>query len=114
MADAGFNGTTVTFAGTPITGLRSVRYQGTCARPSVTGAEAATRLHKAGLPNRTVTVTIVGSTSIAKGDTGALAIAWNDGGTKGSMAKAVVIKAPSMSGALDGDNTTTIVFREAK
>jgi hypothetical protein len=109
-----FNGTTVTFDGSAITNIRSVRYQGTCAKPSLTGIGVTTRLHRPGLPKRVTTITIVGASALVKGAAGALVVTWPDGGSKGSMANARLMKNPTSSGQLDSDNTTTLVFQASK
>jgi len=111
--NVGFNGTTVSFNGTAIAGIRSVRYQGSCAHVPVTGSDAIVKLCKPGLPSETLTVVVVGSNALSKGATGAIVVAWSDGGTDGSMTKARLMSG-SMSGSLDGDNTKTLIFRSSK
>jgi hypothetical protein len=112
MADKGFNGTTVTFAGSGLTPLVSVRYQASAAKADVGGAADTDILYELARVKRTTTVTIKGATTIADGATGALVVAHNDGGSKGSIAAAIVTGTP-VSGKLDGEITSTITFTDA-
>lgn len=111
MADVGFNGTTVSFASAPIVPLVSIEYSKAGDVP-VPGAGDTVVYHEAGIPNETTTVEVEGGTTIAKGDTGALVVAWKDGGSKGSIASAIVLSSRS-NGSVDNPVSSTIVFGNA-
>jgi hypothetical protein len=81
-----FNGTTASFSSTPIptVDIVSVSYEATCAEVDSAGAGATDVLTSPGIPDRTVTIEVMGGATLSKGAIGALAIGWNDGGTLGS------------------------------
>lgn len=107
---AAFNGTTATFAAAGITPLVGVSYSGTCSDVDVGGAGDTTVVVEAGVPDESTTVEVVGKATIAVGATGALAIAWNGGGTDGSFASAICTAA-SDGGNYDGEITCSYTFR---
>jgi hypothetical protein len=108
MANKGFNGTTVTFNGSGITGIVSVdaSHEG---EVDVTASGDAAHFFEAGIPAKSTKVEIIGNTTIAKGDTGALVVAWFDGGSLGSITSATVVSV-GPTGQLDGNTLTTIEF----
>ena len=114
MADAGFNGSSVTLTATPISAIRSIRYQGRCAKVKTTGANASIKSYEPGLPDETLTIEVLGSTALTKGSTPSVTVAWNDGGADGSMTKGRIMKTPSMSGSEDAENISTIVIKPSK
>jgi len=105
-----FNGTTVTATGL-IAAIKSVRYQGSCAPVQVTGSDAGTKLFRPGIPSETLTVEVVGSSTATKGASGAVTVAWSDGGADGSMTLGCVMKTPGMSGSMDAENRSTITYK---
>jgi hypothetical protein len=113
MADKGFNGSSsiVTFDGSDVDPLNSVDVEFSVGEADVGGAADTTEIVQPGIPiDKTVTVEIVGSTDIVKGDTGALVISWNDGKSFGSLTNAIVSKITE-SGDEDGPITTSITFK---
>ncbi|HUT92366.1 MAG TPA: hypothetical protein VMY37_22920 [Thermoguttaceae bacterium] len=111
MADDGFNGATVTFASAAIGKLRSINYSETAAKADVTSSVSTTKAYAAGIPDVTLSVEVVGSTTLGSGDKGALAVAWGDigAGTDGTIAAAQVVTVTTQ-GAMDGEVTSTIEF----
>jgi hypothetical protein len=110
MADSGFNGSTAALGATNIIPLVTIDYTDAPTPVDVGGAADTTVKHQVGRHRKTTTVTHKGGPLLAKGQTGVLAIVWNDTGTAGSMTKAIVAKKP-VSGKLDGEITTTYTFR---
>lgn len=109
MANDAFNGTTFTFGGGAQTPLRSCSYDNSAAEIDVTGAGDSLHTYEAGLPNETLTVEVVGGSSVAVADEGAITIAWFDG-TSDTTTNSVCT-AVSRSGSLDGEILTTLTFR---
>ena len=109
MANAGFNGTTITIAGAAETPLLSCTYDDSAAEVDVTGAGDAIHSYEAGIPNPTITCELVGANDAAVADEGALSIAWFDGVT--DTIASVVITAVSRTGSLDSPLTTSITVR---
>lgn len=108
MANDGFNGTTVTFAGVTVP-LQSVNFNETGAKVDVTGSTSSQHEYVAGLSDKDVDFTIVGvSTGATVGTTAALTIAWFDGTTQALGGFGVVGR--SISGSIDGAITTTITL----
>jgi hypothetical protein len=112
--DKGFNGTTVTFANSPLTGLVSVRYTSTCAKADDGDAGDTEITYDLGRATRQTVVTVKGATTLADGATGALAVVWNDAATSGagSMTLAIVSGTP-VTGKIDDVITSTITFVDA-
>jgi len=105
-----FNGTTATF-NVALIPLLSVDYDAAGPEVPVSGAADGAHVYECGVPGKTTVVEVVGSTlDIDAGDTGALAIAWNSGGSEGSMAAAVCTKREERGG-IDGPITTKFTFR---
>jgi hypothetical protein len=112
MADVNcmFNGTTVSFATTPITNLIAVTFDSSSAEIDCGGSADTTELIAAGVPSQTTTVEVVGSANaLAKGAKGALAVVWSDTGTAGSMTRAVLADRRK-GGGYDGALTTVLTF----
>ena len=81
MADDGFNGSTFAI-GTPVqTPLLSVDYTNSAAKVKTTGSEATTTEYVAGIPDESMTFTIVGVTDVSIGDSGVITCTWFDGST---------------------------------
>ena len=111
MADNGFNGTTITIASSAQTDLLSIDYTKEGAKVQVTGADATTKLFVAGIPEEGVTFTVAGGTTLDVGDTGAVAIAFNDG-TAVSLTNSVVTSI-SISGSEDSPIVSSITLAPA-
>lgn len=124
MADNGFDGATATWdptgASTEVTlgFISSITDDVTAAEVDVTGASDSQHLFEAGIGSESVTVEVVGQptdesggTQLAAGDNGALAVAWADSGTQGTIADPATIFALSISGTMDGPITSSITIR---
>lgn len=109
MANKGFNGTTVTFGGSAIGEPRSIDFSDEANEVDVTSLDNAIHAFVSGIPSLECTVEVLGNPAIARGDTGALAIAWFHGGTD-SIGSAICTAKPA-SGSLDGEITTTYTFK---
>jgi hypothetical protein len=101
-----FNGSTLEF-GSDQTPLLSIDTTNAVSEVPVAGASDTDHLYEAGVPTRTVTWTVSGDTTLAKGDKDELVIAWNDGGAHGSITLAVITNV-SKSGAEDGPISSSI------
>jgi hypothetical protein len=118
--DFDFNGSSLTFDAVAVAGLRSLRYEGRCARIACTGingsggAPTVVRLFRPGLPLEIVTAQIVGLATPVKGTVAALLAAWADGGEAGSMDNARLMTQPRMAGRLDAENVSTLTWRNAR
>ena len=114
MADDGFNGATVSFASAALGPLRSISTNSVGAEVLVTGSGDTEQAFAGGIPKKQTTVIIVGGTSVAAGDLGALAIAWTDIGTStdGTETTAQVVSVDT-SGSMDSEILSTIVFDKA-
>lgn len=109
MADDGFNASTISFAGADLTPLRDIRYSEAGGKADVTGSADALKTYEGGIPDVSVSVTIVGGTTLSKGDKGAVVTAWNDGGTDGAITNAMVDTVEE-SGSMDSEILSTITF----
>lgn len=107
MADDGFNGSTISFGAGGQTPLRSITFDNGGAMVDVSGAGDSQKTYVCGLDDIKTTYVIVGSTTLARGSTGAVVVAWNDGDDDGSITSAV-ISSVSVSGSMDGEILTTI------
>jgi hypothetical protein len=110
MANDGFNGSTANFAGSALTPLNSIAYEGVCAEIDVGGASDSTEKVAGGIPDETLTVEIAGETSVLPGATGNTVVAWFDGGTLGSFTSAVCTGV-TYGGGEDGPTTSTLTFK---
>lgn len=104
-----FNGTTVTFATTPMTNVLSVESEVT-GEVDVTASDDTTHLYEGAIPEKTTTVEVRGTTALTIAATGALAVAWFGTGSDGSITKAVITDIRP-TGSLDNPISTTIVFK---
>ena len=110
MADDGFNGSTISFYSGNQIPLIDLDYSEGGAEVDVTGCADARKTYEAGIPDETVTYTIVGTSSNTVGDEGAIAIVWNDGATDNTGANAVITNVTT-SGGIDGPITSAITAR---
>lgn len=113
MSNNAFNKSTATFpdANTAIGSLRSINFRASGARADVTGASDNTKSFVVGVPGTEVTVSVVGplGSGVDVGDTGALAIAWNDNTTSGTIG-ACQVSDIDKSGSMDGEIISNITF----
>ena len=116
--DFNFNGSTVLFATVTLGPLRSIDYSETAAQVDVTGSDDGVKTFRAGIPDPTVTVTIVGGLVPAAviGALGALDIAWQDATTEGTRAEPLrsVIVDRGQTGSMDGEITSTYTLKPAQ
>lgn len=110
MANKGFNGSTVSFSNS-IAGLKSVSYQSQGAKVEVTGSDAAEKHFVAGIPDNSLTVTMVGGAALAVGQIATLSVAWFDN-TATNFGNATVLSV-GINGEEDGAITSTVTFAPA-
>ena len=111
MADNGFNGTTISIGGSDQADLRDLNVSCDSAQVPVSGSAATSKKYEAGIPDYTITYTVVGITSLSNGDEGAAVVAWNDGGSFGSLTNCVVVNVAD-AGSEDGEILTNITVKE--
>ncbi len=109
MANEGFNGSTLSFAGAIVGPLLSIDFQETRAAIDVTGNTDLLHSYIAGIPDITVTCEVVGVSALVGGAAGALAILWFDGGTEDISS--VILVDNGRSGSLDDKLSTNLTFR---
>ena len=110
MADDGFNGTTISFATPDQTPLRDISVSESGAEVDVSGGADAIKTYESGIPDETVTYTIVGGSTVGIGDEGAVVVAWNDGSSDASLTNSVCV-GKETSGSMDGEILTAITVR---
>jgi hypothetical protein len=116
MADAGFNGSILGFPTTGSTDqlypLRSIDFRESATKIPLSGSTDSEIVNKTGLPERVVTATLVGGTTIAIGNVGELRIIWNDAGIRGSMqmANTAIVSDVGTAGNFDGEISSTLEF----
>lgn len=108
MSSKAANGSTVTFNSYPLGTARSIDDSSEGAKIDMAHLTSTQHTYEVGLPDNEVTVEILGSKTLAIGDTGSLSIAWNDGGSD-SLGSCVVQSAKS-NGEVDGEISSTYVF----
>lgn len=108
------NGSSITFAGSAIGEVVSINYTENGADIQVTDLGDSNHAYEVGILDQECSIEINGdeATHATFGDTGALSISWNSGGSS-SMASAVVTSVDT-SGSLDDKVTTTITFKPTK
>jgi len=109
-ANDGANGSTLTWAGTT-QAVTSISFTEAGNEVDVTHMGSSTHVYVIGIPDSECTCELVGASTAAVGDAGALAIAWNDTGTD-AIAAAIVTNV-EVSGALDGAITSSLTFKPA-
>lgn len=109
MANDGFDGSTITFAGSAIGKVRSIDFSDEANEVDVTSLDDAVHGFVSGIPSLECTVEVLGNPAIARGDTGALSITWFHGGTD-AIGSAICTAKPA-TGSLDGEITTTYTFK---
>ncbi len=108
MANDGFNGTTITIgsAQTPLIDLTHTR---SAAKVDVTGCGDQIHNYEVGLPDDTITFTVVGVSGLDPEDaTSAVTVAWYDGTSTGYAG--MVCTDAVVSGSLDGTITTALTY----
>ena len=107
-----FNTTTISIAGSDQAPLLDISVSGTAAELDITGAADNAHTYEAGIPDYSVTFTILGFTAKAVGDEGTIAIAgdtWT--GTSGEFTTGVITSVES-SGSLDDVITTAVTVKQ--
>lgn len=108
MADDGFNGATISIASTGQTPLLDINYSESCAKVQVTGSADAEKRYVNGNVDKTVSFTVVGTTTANVGATGAISIVWGDAGSTTTTITTGIVTSISTSGSEDSPITTTI------
>ena len=103
------NGSTLTFDSGAVGDLRSISFSDNANEIDVTVLADTSHSYEAGIPDLECTCEVLGVSTLARGATGALAIAWNDG-TSDAIADSLITAVES-SGDLDGELTTSITFK---
>lgn len=106
-----FNGTTLSFGG-EIVGLRSIDFDEGDGETNVSGSEVDQEEYAAAISDPSVTIEAVGAAGIVKGDTGDLAIVWNDGSS--TPIGTAVCTGNKVSGKKNDAITHTLKFRKAQ
>ena len=104
--DVSFNGTMFDFNGAA-TGIVSLSYDATCAEVDDSGANDSDVLISPGIPDRTVTLEVMGGSTMT---IGAISIAWNDGGSLGS-GNSYQLMSVQDGGGIDDAITTTYTWK---
>lgn len=108
-----FNGTTISFGGADQTPLNSLTAEEVAAEVQVSGAADTSHTYVAGIPMVTTTWEVVGDTTIVKGDTGAVVVAWGAVANKGiGGITAGIITKVEKTGGLDGPTMSTITCKQ--
>lgn len=111
MANDGFNGSTINFAGSLVAPLRSIDYNDTVAKVKVSGASDNSHTYVGGLPDRTISCEVVGAFTSNAGTINTLTINWFDG-QNDALGNALITK-NQRKGSMDGEITTSLEFVEA-
>ncbi len=109
MANDGFNGSTISFNGGDQVPLRDINFTDAAAEVQVSGSSDAKHTYEAGLPDETVTYTIVGGSSLSTGAEAAVAIVWFDGSTDDLTNGVCTNRATS--GSIDSELLTAVTVR---
>jgi len=104
-----FNTCTIGFDGTN-TPLLDISVSSTAAELDITGAADNAHTYESGIPDVTVTFTVLGFSDLAVGDTGTVALAGNWTGTAGEVAG--VVTSVESSGSIDDVITTTFTIKQ--
>ena len=104
------NGSTVTFATNSIGDLTSISFSDGANEIDVTNLGDAVHVFESGIPSLEVTLEVNGSPSVDRGDTGAISISWNDGGSDGSGVTTWLCTNRESSGGVDEAITTSLTF----
>jgi len=110
MANDGFKGSTITFPTTSNTesNLLSIDFSETGNQIDVSNEDETTMVYAPGTKDINVTVEVTGVPTHTVGTTGALGIAWFEGGTE-ALAKALLADRSS-SGSFGDKITTSMTF----
>jgi hypothetical protein len=110
-------GTTLTFnpggGAAPLGIVQSIRNGETGAELGITNiSDTLCKLYEAGLSDFTLDVTVKGAGAASKGDTGEIALSWNDGGTEIDLSGVTwVVMSVTKSGEAGGQATVDYSFK---
>lgn len=102
------NASTITFGGSPQGELQSLAFNESAEQIQVTTLASSVHVFEDGILSQELTFDVLGVSSLSIGDTGAVAVAWNDG-TNDTMTSGVVVN-NERSGDLDGAITSSITI----
>lgn len=105
-ANDGFNGSTIAIGASSQTPLRDIEYSSEAAKVDISGAGDTYKTYVAGIPDNTITFTVVGRTTVDIGDTETFTITWAD--TTTDVLTDGIVVGVSASGSLDGEITSSI------
>ena len=103
-----YNGSTLNFANSNVTRLRSISAPSKVAKARVTSDSDSAETYEPGKPETDVTAEVVGTFNTAAGTKGALTITWKDG-TITTLAN-VFLESNEPKGQLNGEITSTLKF----
>ena len=109
-ADLGFNGSSFTFAGSGLGTIISANYTASAAAIESVGANGSDNLYTPGIPDESITITVLGNPGLVAKAVGATAMSWKDGGSLGTWSHAKLMSTHP-GGSLDGQVTTELVFK---
>ena len=113
--DFNFDGSVIALGATDLGTLRSIDYSETGAQVQVTGSSDAIHTYRAGIPDPTITVSIVGGLNplVLIGTQGALTATWQDATTEGSIDPVLCVDR-AQTGSMDTEITSTYIFKPAQ
>ena len=107
-------GTTITFNSSSLGIVQSVRDGDTAAELNITDISSNSyHVFEAGLKQKEISVTVKGNGAASVGDTGAIAISWNDTGTEITLATTYVCLSANKQGDVGGQSTIEYTFKPA-
>lgn len=106
-------GTTITFGGSSLGVVQSIRVGETGAELDITDISTELcKLYEAGLSDLTLDVTVKGAGAASKGDTGAIALTWNDSGSEITVSGITwVVMSVQKSGEVGGQAIVEYAFK---
>lgn len=105
------NGSTLTFGATAQADVRSITFTEDSSPIDITTLGASEHLYESGLIDLELTAEAVGINAIDVGDTGSVAIAWNDGGSDSVTGMICISK--EATGSIDTEITTSLTFKQS-
>lgn len=110
MADLGSGGTTLSFGAVDQTPVRSMTYNETSNEHDITDLAKSQHTFIAGIATFELTIEIIGNTTMERGDTGVIAIAWNDGTSDNGGGAKFLITSKEVSAEVDSEITSSLTF----
>lgn len=107
-------GTTITFNSVSLGVVQSIRQSDTAAELDITPINSNSyHIFEAGIKQKEITVGVKGAEAATTGATGAIALAWNDGGNSITLATTYVCLGVNKSGEVGGQSTVEYTFKPA-